>query len=110
MFVASPWLRRAYRPQRWHRLHRLGDFRGALGSLRRYSGAAPRLFPRQRRRQPWAGLILVAGIAAVTYAWLLTASNRLSRSRAEKAIFGIGLAAVGLLLLSLRRYSARYRW
>jgi hypothetical protein len=65
---------------------------------------------RQRRRQPWAGLILVAGLAVVTYAWLLTASNRLTRSKAERAILGIALAAVGLLLLSLRRYAARNRW
>ena len=88
---------------------RVGDFGSSFRRFGSYARSRPRVFNRPRSRAPAAALILLAGLAAFAYARLFTAANRSTRSRVEKALLGLGLAAVGALLLSLRRSGARYR-
>ena len=109
MFAAFPRLRSVYRPHSFHRWHRLGDFSSACRGFGCYSRRWPRAVSRKPRREPLAALILLAGLAAFAYAWLATAAHRPTRTKAEKIMLGLGIAAVGMLLLSLRRSAARYR-
>src|SRR5262245_24572778 len=109
--------RHRHRLARLHRLHRMNDWgdwgtgtwsqvgRG-FGGHRRNRFASWRA---RRQRGPSAAKILLAGIAAFTFARLMSASNRGTTSRLEKVLLGIGLAAAGTLLLSLRRSALRYR-
>jgi hypothetical protein len=64
----------------------------------------------RRRRGFGAARILLAGLAALAFARLMSASNRGTSSRAEKVLLGVGLAVLGGLLLSLQRSASRYRW
>ena len=98
---------RLHRPHHLYGLHHWGGFGSSFGSYGRrgFGSWAPR-----RRRGPGAARILLAGVAALVFARLFSASNRSNRTAAEKAVLGIALAAVGALLLSLRRSAVRYRW
>jgi hypothetical protein len=120
-----------HRVRRLHRLHRLGnlgygyggygggygswanfgDFSGLGTDSAGFGRARRRLFGgRRRRRGLGAARILLAGLAVFLFARLLSAANGSNRSTAEKVLLGMGLAAVGALLLSLRRSAARSRW
>jgi hypothetical protein len=68
------------------------------------------MFGARRRRGMSAARILLAGLAAFAFARLFSAANGSTRSRGEKVLLGLGLAAVGALLLSLQRSAARSRW
>src|SRR5262245_54773492 len=106
MFRSRHRLRRLHRLHRLHRLDHLGAFADDVGGFRRPGG----LFTSSRRRKAGPARILLAGLAALVFARLFTAANRSGRSSAEKLILGLGLAALGAFLLSLRRSAPRYRW
>jgi hypothetical protein len=83
-----------------------GNLAGGLGSFRR---RRPRPFRAQRSRGPGAVRILLAGLAVFAFTRLMAFQDRPNLSKAEKTVLGVALAAVGALLLSLRRSTARYR-
>jgi hypothetical protein len=88
----------------------MGDFGSSFRRFGSYGRSSPRVSKRPLSRAPAAALILLAGLAAFAYARLFTAANRSTGSKVEKVLLGLGLAAVGTLLRSIRRSGARYRW
>jgi hypothetical protein len=65
---------------------------------------------RSRRRTPSWALILLAGLAGVALAKLMSADNREQRSTAQKALIGVLIVVIGAVVLSLRSRAYRYRW
>lgn len=107
-----PRLHRLHRLRRLHRLHRLHrsgrladvlDFANGIGS-----GWA-RGHRVRRRREPSIVWLLLAGLAVLGFAKLMTVANGRERSTAEKVVLGGLLLLLGVVVLSFRRSAARYR-
>jgi hypothetical protein len=65
---------------------------------------------RRRSGTPSWVLILLAGLAGLALAKLMATETRGNLSTAQKAVIGGLLVLLGLVVLSLRRRAAYYRW
>jgi hypothetical protein len=103
-------LHRLHHLHRLHRLHRSGrladvlDFAHGIGSR----GARGR-HRVGRRREPSIVWLLLAGLAVLGFAKLMTVANGRERSTGEKVVLGALLVLLGVIVLSFRRSAARYR-
>jgi hypothetical protein len=97
-----------HRPQRLDRLAHVADpaLAFAEGFTRR--GAWRRRSRVRRRREPPMVLLLLAGLAVFAFVKVMSAA-RGRRSTVEKVLLAALLLALGVVVLSFRRSSARYR-
>jgi hypothetical protein len=101
-------LHRLRRLDRVHRLRRLRrvtpvlDFAASMGDRRRW--ARPRSRP-----EPTVLWLVLAGLAVISLAKVMTALGSRRRSTTEKVLLGAAVVLLGLVVLRFRRSAARYR-
>lgn len=103
-----------HRLHRLNRLHRLGAIASPMGSFaddfaRRRPWAAGPWHPK-RRRGPSVLRLILAGLAVLAFAKVMSAANARQRSTVEKWIIGGLIVALGAAVLSFRRSGRRYGW
>lgn len=99
-------LHRLHRLQRLHRLERLApvlDFAAGIGGHRRRGRHHP------WRPQPSIVWLLLAGLAVVALAWVITAASAQQRTKTERVLLAGLIVLLGAVVLSFRRSGARYR-
>ncbi|MNC87213.1 hypothetical protein D3C83_29180 [compost metagenome] len=101
-------LHRLHRLDRLNRLQRLQRLAPVLDFATVIGGKRTRARYRPRRRQPSIVWLLVAGLAVITLAKVMTASWQ-QRSKTERMLLAGLLVLLGLVVLSFRRSAARYR-
>lgn len=99
-------LHKRHRLQRLHRLERLApvlDFAAGIGGHQR------RGWHHRWRRQPSIVWLLLAGLAVVTLARVMTAASARERTKTEQVLLAALVVLLGAVVLSFRRSGARYR-
>jgi hypothetical protein len=77
-----------------------------------FAGAGPwqHRFQRPRRQGPSMLRLLLAGLAVLAFAKVMSTTTMRQRSIVEKLIIGGVLVALGAIVLSFRRSGRRYGW
>jgi hypothetical protein len=77
-----------------------------------FAGSGPwqHRYQRPRRQGPSMLRLILAGLAVLAFAKVMSSANMRQRSTVEKWIIGAVLVALGAIVLSFRRSGRRYGW